>query len=151
MILVQHDYVIEVLSANRTDQSFDVRGLPGRPEGDEHFFYPQVLYTIRKERTVDAVPVPEQEPWNRLQWKRLDNLLSSPVGRRMARDVEADDPASVNCDRSRRSEHWGSVVQKCPGLRADLPAWAGGMPYSSIIRRRCGCLDAGRCSALSAN
>jgi hypothetical protein len=50
------------------------------------------------------------------------------------------------CGSSRRSEYWGRMVQKCPGLRAD------GTPYSSIIapspkhccegdRRRCRCLD----------
>ena len=34
-----------------------------------------------------------------------------------------------------RSEYWGRMVQKCPGLRAD------GTPYSSISRRRRRCLD----------
>ena len=39
---------------------------------------------------------------------------------------------------SRRSEYWGRLVQKCPGLRA------GGTPYTAIIRRRCRCLDCGQ-------
>jgi len=34
------------------------------------------------------------------------------------------------CGSSRRSEYWGRMVQKCPGLRAD------GMPYAAIIGRR---------------
>ena len=38
---------------------------------------------------------------------------------------------------SRRSEYWGRLVQKCPGLRAD------GTPYTAIIRRR-RCLDCGQ-------
>jgi len=57
---------------------------------------------------------------------------------------EPDEPDDLvrsyypNCDRSRRSGHWGHMVQKCPGLPAD------GTPYSSIIRRRCRCLDCGQ-------
>jgi len=39
---------------------------------------------------------------------------------------------------ARRSEYWGRMVQKCPGLRAD------GTPYTAIIRRRCRCLDCGQ-------
>ena len=39
---------------------------------------------------------------------------------------------------ARRSEYWGRMVQKCPGLRAD------GTPYATIIRRRCRCLDCGQ-------
>ena len=42
------------------------------------------------------------------------------------------------CGSARRSEYWGRMVQKCPGLRDD------GTPYSSIIRRRCRCLDCGQ-------
>jgi len=39
---------------------------------------------------------------------------------------------------SRRSEYWGRMVQKCPGLRGD------GTPYIAIVRRRCRCLDCGQ-------
>lgn len=35
------------------------------------------------------------------------------------------------CGSSHRSEYWGRLVQKCPGLRAD------GTPYTAIICRRC--------------
>ena len=42
------------------------------------------------------------------------------------------------CGSSRRSEYWGKMVQRCPGLRAD------GTPYTAIIRRRCRCLDWGQ-------
>jgi len=42
------------------------------------------------------------------------------------------------CGSSRRSEHWGRMVQKCSGLRAD------GTPYAAIIRRRHRCLDCGQ-------
>jgi len=59
-------------------------------------------------------------------------------------NCEPDEPDDLgrsfypNCDRSGRSEHWGRMVQKCPGLRADGP------PYTGIIRRRCRCLDCGQ-------
>src|ERR1035437_9307920 len=34
MGLVEHDEMVEALSADRADQPFDIRGLPRRPEGD---------------------------------------------------------------------------------------------------------------------
>jgi len=39
------------------------------------------------------------------------------------------------CGSARRSEYWGRVVQKCPGLRTD------GTPHRQIVRRRCRCLE----------
>lgn len=42
----------------------------------------------------------------------------------------------TQCHTAWRSEYWGRLVQKCPGLHAD------GTPYAAIIRRRC--LDCGQ-------
>jgi hypothetical protein len=47
-----------------------------------------------------------------------------------ARVVVVERSHCPKCGRSRRSEYWGRMVQKCPGLRAD------GTAYTAIIRRR---------------
>ena len=78
-----------------------------------------------------------------------------PKGSKNAADVvvvERSHPAAValttlagsakeacpKCGSSRRSKYWGKVINRCAGLRAD------GTPYSSIIRRRCRCLNCGQ-------
>jgi hypothetical protein len=57
---------------------------------------------------------------------------------RPSTDTEHHPAKSPKCGSSRRSEYWGRLVQKCPGLRTD------GTPYTAIIRRRCRCLDCGQ-------
>jgi len=62
-----------------------------------------------------------------------------PKGSKNAVDVVVVERSHCpKCGSARRSEYWGRMVQKCPGLRAD------GTPYTSIIRRRCRCLDCGQ-------
>jgi len=57
--------------------------------------------------------------------------VGRPKGSKNAVDVVVVDPSPCpKCGSSRRSEYWGRIAQKCPGLRAD------GTPYSSIIHRR---------------
>jgi len=62
-----------------------------------------------------------------------------PKGSKNAVDVVVVErsPAAAGGS-ARRSEYWGRMVQKRPGLRADRT------PYSSIIRRRCRCLNCGQ-------
>jgi hypothetical protein len=45
-----------------------------------------------------------------------------------------------------RERGWGkgaflTRTRNAPASAPDLPAWAGGTPYTAIIRRRCQCLD----------
>jgi len=62
-----------------------------------------------------------------------------PKGSKNAVDVVVVERSHCpKCGSARRSEYWGRMVQKCPSLRAD------GTPYTSIIRRRCRCLDCGQ-------
>jgi hypothetical protein len=53
-----------------------------------------------------------------------------PVARPARRTGGAAKDACPKCGSSHRSEYWGKIVQKCPGLRPD------GTPYIAIIRRR---------------
>ena len=77
-----------------------------------------------------------------------------PKGSKKATDVVVVERSHCpNCGSSRRSEYWGKMVQKCPGLRADAtlrssdassPRSTSGTPYTAIIRRRCRCLEGGQ-------
>ena len=65
--------------------------------------------------------------------------LGRPKGSKNAVDVVVVERSHCpKCGSARRSEYWGRLAQKCPGLRAD------GTPYTAIIRRRCRCLDCGQ-------
>ena len=65
--------------------------------------------------------------------------LGRPKGSKNATDVVvAERSHCPKCGSACRSEYWGRIVQKCPGLRADSTS------YTAIIRRRCRCLDCGQ-------
>ena len=60
-----------------------------------------------------------------------------PKGSKNAVDVVVVERSHCpKCGSSCRTEYWGKLVQKCPGIGAD------GTPYTAIIRRRC--LDCGQ-------
>jgi hypothetical protein len=57
--------------------------------------------------------------------------LGRPKGSKNAVDVVVVERSHCpKCGSARRSEYWGRLEQKCPGLRAD------GTSYTAIIRRR---------------
>jgi hypothetical protein len=80
--------------------------------------------------------------------------VGRPKGSKNAVDVVVVERSHCpKCGSSRRSEYWGRMVQRCPGLRTDATLRSSdasslrstsGTPYSSIIRRRCRCLDCGQ-------
>ena len=53
MRLVEHDEMVEALSADGPDQPFHERILSGTPVGGEHLVDAHVLHAISKRRVVD--------------------------------------------------------------------------------------------------
>ena len=104
MPFVEHDAMIQTLTADRTDQAFRVRILPRRARCDEHLFDAQVLYALLEYGAVDAVAVTQQESWRLIVWKRLDDLLGRPLGRRMCRHVEVDEVTTIVAQHDEREE-----------------------------------------------
>ena len=95
MIFVHNDYMVQTLPADRADQALHVCVLPGRPRSDGHLVDAHPFHPLVEVITVDAVAIPQQKPWRLLERKRLDHLPGYPLGRRVGRDVEVDDLASV--------------------------------------------------------
>jgi hypothetical protein len=88
--------VIKALSPNRADHPFCVGILPWTRWAGEQFCDSHSRHTSTKRVAVDAVPISEQPTWCRVVRERLDDLLSSPVRRRMLGDIDMDDaPALV--------------------------------------------------------
>ncbi len=55
--LVEHDDVIQTLSADRTYEPLAIRILPGRPRRANDFFDSHVLNALLKQVTIDAVTI----------------------------------------------------------------------------------------------
>ncbi len=97
--------MIDALSSNRTNQAFDIGALPGRARSGWHFLDTHVLDASAEELAVDRIPITDQELWSGVFWKRLDDLLGRPLGRRMSRDVKADDAPAVVTQHNKREEY----------------------------------------------
>lgn len=63
MPLVEHDYAVEALAANRGDEPFHERVLPGTPGRTSHLLVALAFDAALKVLAVDAVSVAHQEPW----------------------------------------------------------------------------------------
>ncbi len=95
MSLVQNEEVVEALAADRSDNPFHERILPGRAWGDEDLANPHPLDSPRELIAVDRVSITEQEPWRRIVRERLDELPSCPGRRGMVGDVEVEECTAV--------------------------------------------------------
>lgn len=93
--LVQSDDMIEAFTANRADQSLDVRILPGRLCGGVNFFDAKPSCCFREFLVVAPIPVPQQIPRGAFPRKGFDQLMSDPVGRWMFGHCEVHDSPSI--------------------------------------------------------
>jgi len=102
---IENDELIEALATNRSDESLDVRRLPWRAVRDHDLLDTHVLDALSEELTVDRIPIPDQEPGRLILGKRLDDLLSRPLGCRMRRDVEVNNHAAMMTEHDEGEEY----------------------------------------------
>ena len=93
--LVQDDDVVDAFAADAADHPLDVRRLPRAPRCREHFLYLHRLDSPTKRGAVHAVAVVQEIARCGLPRKRLDDLLSGPVGSRMHGNAEVSHTAAV--------------------------------------------------------
>jgi len=87
--------MVEAFSADRADQPFDVRALPGRSESGENLADVQAFDQRPECGAVDAVAVPEQEPRRLVPREGLHNLGCGPLGGGMLGDIEMNDAPPI--------------------------------------------------------
>ena len=92
---VEHDDMVDTLSADTADQAFNVRILPWRSWRRDDFFDAHVHDALAEVNAVDPVAVSEQEARRFVIRKGLDNLLACPTGSWMGRDVEMNDATAI--------------------------------------------------------
>lgn len=93
--LAQYDDMIEALATDTAVQPLNVRILPWRSWCRDDFLDTHVFDALPEELAVDRVTIAKQESRGVILGKRLDDLLSGPLGRRMRSCVEVNDHAAV--------------------------------------------------------
>jgi len=93
--LIHDDDVVEAFPADRADQPFDVRALPGRSESGEHLADVQAFDQRPECYAIDAVAVPEQEPRRLVPREGLHELRCGPLGGGMPGDIETNDAPAI--------------------------------------------------------
>ena len=80
MAFVQDDHVVQALPSDGSDEALDVGRLPGTSEGDQKLFNAHVVDAVLEDIAIDSVSVSEQVFRRGVPGKRLDDLLSRPLG-----------------------------------------------------------------------
>ena len=75
---IEHDHSIEAFTPNRTNQSLDVRALPGRSRGDHLLLDGHAHNPLHEDRAVDRIAVPQQILGRCVVRERVDDLLRGP-------------------------------------------------------------------------
>lgn len=76
--LIQHDDVIQALATNRSDQSLDIRILPGRLRRGQNLPDAKQSCRFRESLAVASVAIPQQVPRSAIPWKSFEQLMSYP-------------------------------------------------------------------------
>jgi hypothetical protein len=98
MALAQDDYVVETLTADRSDQALDEGVLP-RGTGCAHDLVDAHAFeAVAKGRAVNAVAIPHQILGGVVVGECFDDLLCGPSGRGMLGDVEVQYASAVMGD-----------------------------------------------------
>ena len=95
MPFIENNEMLKALPVDRTDQALNVRILPWGVVCDHDLFDAHVLDSLLEERTADGVAIANQEPRGMILRKRLDDLLSRPLGCRMGCYVEVDNLTTI--------------------------------------------------------
>jgi len=88
MVFAKHDYVIQTLPADRTEQSFHERILPRAPRHRNHFLDLHSHDSQPKVFAVNLVTIAQQEARSGLLRESLNDLLRRSGSRRMLGYVE---------------------------------------------------------------
>lgn len=106
MPLVQHDDLIEELSADTADDSLDIGVLPRTPWGDQHLFDALVPHQLPEDVTVDPIAIAQQIPRCLVPGERVHDLLGRPRGCRVLRHVAVHDPSPFMHQDHEDKEHF---------------------------------------------
>ena len=90
MTLVQNDDVVDAVTANRTNESFDIGILPGQARCDDHLVDTRAMSPPPVPIAVLPVRVTDQIAWGGVEWERFGQLLRNPGAGGVCGGVEVD-------------------------------------------------------------
>jgi len=108
--LVKDDHMIEALAANCANHAFDVGSLPRRSRRRKYLLYAHLLDFLRKLVAKDSVAISQEVARRGVPRKRVTQLLSRPFPRRVSRDIEMQDAASVVSHTKNTYRTWNRIV-----------------------------------------
>ena len=91
----EHDYVVEALAADGTDDPFHISSLPGGTRCRQHLFDPHGFDWIHDIFPEDPVAIAQQMTGCCIPRKGFPELLRGPLRGGMSGDSKVEDPASV--------------------------------------------------------
>src|SRR5688572_30370014 len=95
MPFAEDDHMVQTLAANGSDQPFREWILPRAQRAREYLANAHASDTPPEHLTVDGVAIPQQPSRRGVVRKRFNHLLRRPGRRRMFRDTEMDDSATL--------------------------------------------------------
>jgi hypothetical protein len=105
MPLVEDDDVVEEFPMKAANHPLHIGIFPRRARGRDDLIDARAFNPSRNPLTDNAIAVSNQITWSRIERKRLNELLSCPLGRRMFRDVEVDNSPSIMGQYDEHKEH----------------------------------------------
>src|SRR5271170_1313257 len=123
MALIQRDDVVQQISPTAFHPALRYTILPRTFEGGPHRTHAQRSNGVRDRPSVLRIPVEDQKPGSRLEWKRLPQLRDDPQSRRMTGDVAVQDAPTIVADheeaveKAERDRGYGEEVHR----RNDFP------------------------------
>src|SRR5262249_42620933 len=123
---MEHEDVVQTLTADRADEPLHEGILPGRPWGDEEFANPHGPDSPDELLAVDTVTITKQVGRSRIIRKRFDELPSGPDGHGVVRGVDMEEFAAVvaeDDEDEQQAERQGRHEEEVHG--DDLPGMRG--------------------------
>jgi len=97
MRLAEDDNMVEAFPAQRPDDPFHVRRLPGTSWGNDNFLDVKCLHLILKREAIDSIPISQEVARVFSIIKGLNQLPGGPGGGRMFGHVKVQDSAPIMC------------------------------------------------------
>src|SRR5262245_23600058 len=105
MPLIDHDDMVQAFSANASDHPFRIAVLPRTPSRYRHLSDTQSVHSCSENMPIDPITIPYQVSRNSVVRKRFHDLLSSPIGGWVFRNIEMQDAATVMREDDEYIEH----------------------------------------------
>src|SRR5215472_6092290 len=91
----QHNYMIQALTPDGSNQPLHVGPLPWARRSGEDFFHAHAWDSLAELTPIDLVPISQQVTWCVIFGKGFDHLLSGPARRGMLRHLRVNHTSPV--------------------------------------------------------